>query len=60
MSKLFVAKKLKLFPKLGVSTRKRGRGQFFAILCGRLLWITPNINGEKNQPQVKFANVILF
>jgi len=49
---LFDAKKLRIFRNYGVSARIRGvepvrtffgqRGQFFAILYGRLLWTAPN------------------
>jgi len=44
---LFGAKNFKFFEIYGLSARTSGggqcrqRGQFFAILCGRLLWMTP-------------------
>jgi len=48
----FDAKKLQIFRIYGVSARTRveglsqcghfAKGPFFAILCGRLLWTTPN------------------
>jgi len=55
-SALFSAKNFAFFKIYGVSTRTRvervepvrtffgqgWRGQFFAILCGRLLWTAPN------------------
>jgi len=39
-SALFGAKNAGFFKIYGVSARTRG-GQFFAILCGRLLWTAP-------------------
>jgi len=42
-STLFGAKNFEFFQIYGMSTRTRvSRGQFFAILCGRLLWTAPN------------------
>jgi len=39
-SALFITKNFEIY---GVSARTReGGGQFFAILCGRLLWTAPN------------------
>jgi len=41
-SELFGKKNIELFVIYGVSVRTGG-GQFFAILCGRLLWTAPNV-----------------
>jgi len=54
MSAFFAAKNIGFFEMYGVSARTRGvepvrtfcgrGGQFFAILCGRLLWTAPYCN----------------
>jgi len=40
-----LVQKISDFPKFMIRTdREEGRGQFFAILCGRLLWTASKIN----------------
>jgi len=58
MPELFCTKNFKFFKIYGVSARKRGDelartfcgqgrvGQYFVILCGRLLWTAPNAKEE--------------
>jgi len=41
-NRTFWCKKLWIFQNLWCVQTDKGRGQFFAISCGRLLWTAPN------------------